>query len=97
MTELEFHESRYAAVLKVMEGDRKRFNILEKEYKQLQSEYNVLKITHLNLLENTASDRIKDAQRYIKMNQKYIDDKQKLKDDYNKLLEREQNKGWNEL
>ena len=43
MTELEFHESRYAAVLKVMEGDRKRFNILEKEYKQLQSEYNCYK------------------------------------------------------
>ena len=86
MTELDFNESRYAAVLKVMEGDRKRFNILEKEYKQLQSEYNCLKITHLNLLENTASDRIKDAEKVIK-----------LKQDYNKLLHERENKGWNEL
>ena len=85
-SELDFNEARYTAVLKVMEGDRKRFNILEKEYKQLQSEYNILKRAHLNLLENTASDRIKDAQKQIK-----------LKQDYNKLLHEKENQGWNEL
>ena len=86
MTELEFHESRYAAVLKVMEGDRKRFNILEKEYKQLQSKYNILKRSHLNFLEESSERRIKDAEKVIK-----------LKQNFNKLLELEQNKGWNEL
>ena len=38
-------------VLKVMEGDRKRFAALEKKYKLLQSEHNVLKRTYLNLLD----------------------------------------------
>ena len=37
-------------VLKVMEGDRKRFAALEKKYKMLQSEHNVLKKTYLELL-----------------------------------------------
>ena len=86
MTDLEFSESRYAAVLKVMEGDRKRFNILEKEYKQLQSEYNCLKITHLTFLEENAEDRVKDAKRVVK-----------IKEDYNKLLHERENQGWNEL
>lgn len=38
-------------VLKVMGGDRKRFAELEKKYKMLQSEHNVLKRTYLNLLD----------------------------------------------
>ena len=74
------------AILKVMEGDRKRFNELEKKYKQLQSDYNFLKITHLTFLEENAEDRIKDAKRVVK-----------IKDDYNKLLHEKENQGWNEL
>ena len=47
---LNFEASRMRGVLKVMEGDRKRFVELEKKYKALQSEHNILKISYLNLL-----------------------------------------------
>ena len=47
MTEGDFKDARNKAVLKVMEGDRKRFVELEKKYKLLQSEHNILKRTYL--------------------------------------------------
>ena len=47
---LNFEASRMRGVLKVMEGDRKRFVELEKKYKTKCSEHNILKKTYLDLL-----------------------------------------------
>ena len=49
---LNFEASRMRGVLKVMEGDRKRFAELEKKLKLIESEYNLLKIKYLELQEN---------------------------------------------
>ena len=86
MGELDFKEARYNAVLKVMEGDRKRYAELEKKYKLLQSEFNTLKIVHMNVI-NDCIDKKHELREQVK----------KLKGDYNDLLDRERNKGWNEL
>ena len=49
---LNFEASRMRGVLKVMEGDRKRFAALEKKYKGIVSELNILKIKYIELQES---------------------------------------------
>ena len=49
---IEFERARYNGVLAVMKGDRKRYNELEKKYKGVVSELNILKIKYLELQEN---------------------------------------------
>lgn len=82
----EFYNARYNGAVKVITDQEEQIRKLEKQLKQLQSEFNVLKKTHMDVI----NDCIDKKQALRKRNQK-------LKDDYNKLLEREQNKGWNEL
>lgn len=45
----EFHVARYNGILAVMKKDRERFASLEKKYKLLESELNLLKKSYLDL------------------------------------------------
>ena len=85
-TECDFESARNKAILSVMKKDRERYELLEKKYKLLLSENTVLRKTYMDVL-NDCIDKKHELRKKIK----------KHKADYNKLLEREQNKGWNEL
>ena len=82
----DFESARNKAILKVMEGDRKRYLDLERRFKILQSEYNTLLIVHMNVIDDC-----------IKKKHKLREHTKKIKEDFNKLLHEEQNKGWNDL
>ena len=86
MTSEEFHVARYNGILAVMKKDRERFNALEKKYKLLQSEFNILKRVHLNVINDCLETKHQMREKIKKQNA-----------DYNKLLNREQNKGWNPI
>ena len=48
---IEFNKARYNGVVTVIADQIKQISNLEKKYKALQSEHNVLKRTYLNLLD----------------------------------------------
>ena len=74
--------------------DLERKNALQwKNFKILQSEHNILKRNYLNLIEGHI-DIVVGKNKTIKKLREQIRFAAK---DYNKLLNREQNKGWNEL
>ena len=70
MTEGDFRDARNKAVLKVMEGDRKRFVELEKKYKMLQSEFNILKRVHLDVVNDCIEQKHKLRERIKKLQTK---------------------------
>ena len=50
MTSEEFHHARYNGILEVMKKDREQYYELQKKYDKLISEFSVLKITYMEVL-----------------------------------------------
>ena len=56
-SEENFESSRNKAILAVMKVDREKYADLEKKYKLLQSEFNVLKKTHMGVIEDCINQK----------------------------------------
>ena len=73
-----------------MKKDRNQYFKLQQKYDRLQSEFNVLKKTHMGVIEDCIDSKHKLREQLKKQ-------KQKSNHDYNEMLHEMENKGWNEL
>ena len=54
----EFHNARYNGAVKVIADQQEQIRKLEKQLKQLQSEFNVLKKTHLEVIDDCVNRKV---------------------------------------
>ena len=80
MTSEEFHVARYNGILAVMKKDRENYHALEKKYKLLQSEFNVLKQVHLRVINDCIEQKHKLREKIKKQKEKIENLEWELKD-----------------
>jgi len=58
MTTEEFHNARYNGILEVMKKDREQYFKLQQNYDRLLSEFNVMKIKYLEVVNDCIDKKI---------------------------------------